>query len=92
MNLISKIPPHSELELAIFEKRQISCELVSGVPRPTDQDLNILTKHIQELVQKEVLELAKKIINTDQRDLSEEDLSKCNYDLFQYAQIWSEND
>jgi len=21
-----------------------------------------------------------------------QDLSKCNYDLFQYAQIWSEND
>ena len=92
MNLVSKIPPHSELELAIFEKRRISCESVSEVPRPADQDINILTKHIQELVQKEVLELAQKIINTDQKNLSEEDLSKCNYDLFQYAQIWSEND
>ena len=50
MNLVSKIPPHSELELAIFEKRRISCESVSEVPRPADQDLNILTKHIQELV------------------------------------------
>ena len=92
MNLISKIPPHSELELAIFGKRQISCELVSGVPRPTDQNINILTKKIQKLIQKEVLELAQKIINTDQKNLSEEDLSKCNYDLFKYVQIWSEND
>ena len=86
--LVTEIPVHDELEIAVYARRFIGNEVVSSVPRPSNQNPKILEENIRELIRANMLTIAEKMITTGVDGMTEEELKACNSETFRYARMW----